>query len=592
MTGARKELTVLDYVKALLTPWRGAPPRIPEDEPGAVNANLPDSGSILEPVVAGAHTRVESRTEARAIAWPWRSVLAISFALLAQRALEPSPDRTWTLGVLLYLVSAGWLAWAVLRGEWQIVPFKRIERREDPFTIRQAALWISLPLVFLAFLALGGNQFNWLNLILWLSALGLVLYAFWLPHPAEFSWIERAREFVSRRVWNLRISTWTLLFLAGFALAAFFRLYHLVQVPPEMVSDHAEKLLDIWDVLHGQTRIFFPRNTGREAIQMYLTAGVIRIFGTGYSYLSLKIGMAIAGLVTLLYVYLLGVEVGNKRVGLAAMIFTGIAYWPNVITRMALRFALYPLFVAPTLYYLIRGIRRSSRNDFILAGLFLGIGLHGYTPFRIVPFVVAVAVGLYLIHGQSKGLRKQTIWAFLLLGLVALVVFLPLLRYWIDNPDVFSFRAFSRLGSIESPLPGPPLAVFLKNLWNSIRMFSWDDGEIWPVSVPHRPALDVVSGALFNLGILLLLVRYIRQRNWSDLFLILSIPLLMLPSILSLAFPSENPALNRSAGAFIPVFVVVAIALDGLMTGIERSATWTARTLWRIPTGSILAWLE
>jgi len=59
------------------------------------------------------------------------------------------------------------------------------------------------------------------------------------------------------------------------------------------------------------------------------------------------------------------------------------------------------------LYYLIRGLRTRNRNDFILSGIFLGIGLHGYTPMRIVPFVVVVAVGLYLLHSQSKGSRKQ-----------------------------------------------------------------------------------------------------------------------------------------------------------------------------------------
>ena len=95
-------------------------------------------------------------------------------------------------------------------------------------------------------------------------------------------------------------------------------------------------------------------------------------------------------------------------------------------------------------------------------------------------------------------------------------------------------------------------------------MFNWDDGEIWVHSVTHRPALDVVSASLFLIGVVLLLIRYIRKRHWLDLFLLLSIPLLSMPSILSLAFPGENPALNRAGGAYVPVFVVVALALDGL----------------------------
>ena len=32
------------------------------------------------------------------------------------------------------------------------------------------------------------------------------------------------------------------------------------------------------------------------------------------------------------------------------MAFAGIAYWPNLISRIALRFTLYPFFYAPAVY--------------------------------------------------------------------------------------------------------------------------------------------------------------------------------------------------------------------------------------------------
>jgi hypothetical protein len=97
-------------------------------------------------------------------------------------------------------------------------------------------------------------------------------------------------------------------------------------------------------------------------------------------------------------------------------------------------------------------------------------------------------------------------------------------------------------------------------------MFNWDDGEIWVHSVTYRPALGVVSGALFLIGVILLLVRYLRKRHWLDLFLLLSIPLLAMPSILSLAYPAENPALNRAGGAYVTAFVIVALALDAIVS--------------------------
>jgi hypothetical protein len=205
---------------------------------------------------------------------------------------------------------------------------------------------------------------------------------------------------------------------------------------------------------------------------------------------------------------------------------------------------------------------------------------------RIVPFVVIAAFVLYWLHGQSKGARRDIpIWLGML-GLAALFVFLPLLRYWVDHPTEFGFRAFSRLSGTEQALPGPAYEIFFSNVWNALKMFNFDDGEIWVHSVTHRPALDVVSAALFALGIMLVLVRYARNRHWLDLFLLVSIPLLQLPSSLSLAFPGENPALNRAGGAYIPAFVIGAMALDGLLTSLRGGKTRSV-ILWGV-TGILL----
>ena len=572
-----QEPTVLDYVKALLTPWRGAPPAIPPvNEEGRVDIGYGSDADLERtPLQEGYEPSTDKLTTIDEVVTgvtsvPWRTFGALGLGLVAQLSLEPGPGRTWGLGLGLYILAATLAIWANLRGEWQLLPYPAVLKQMDHYSVRQVYLWIGLISAVLAFLTFGGNRFTLLNTVLWLIAIIFTVMALWLPVPNQESWWSKFQQKFTDRGLEIRVSRWTVILLVTGAIVIFFRIFRLWELPPEMVSDHAEKILDIWDVSQGEMSVFFPRNTGREAFQMYLTALVIKLFGTGFTFNSLKIGTVISGLVTLPFVYLLGKEIANKRVGLFAFLFAGIAYWPNVISRVALRFTLYPLFVAPTLYFLIRGIRRSNRNDFILAGLFLGLGLHSYTPFRIVPIVIVIAVGLYLLHSQSKGHRKQAVFHLALLTLIALIVFLPLLRYWIENPVNFGYRTFTRLGTLESPLPGPGWQIFLKNLWNATVMFSWSNGEIWVASIPYRPALGVVSAALFYLAVVLLFLRYIRQRNWLDLFLILSVPLLMLPSILSLAFPSENPTLNRTAGAMIPVFILVGLSIDGFMRSVEN----------------------
>jgi hypothetical protein len=100
-------------------------------------------------------------------------------------------------------------------------------------------------------------------------------------------------------------------------------------------------------------------------------------------------------------------------------------------------------------------------------------------------------------------------------------------------------------------------------------MFSWSGGVIWPISIPDYPALGAVAGGLFYLGVALWLLRIWRHRQPLDVLLLLSIPLLQLPSALALAFPDENPNLYRAGGALVPVFILAAYALHQTMRAVQ-----------------------
>jgi hypothetical protein len=326
-----------------------------------------------------------------------------------------------------------------------------------------------------------------------------------------------------------------------------------------MWSDQAEKLMDVTDVLNGKHSIYFPRNTGREAIQFYLAAATVKLFGTGISFLTLKIGTVFIGFITLPYIYLFAREVGGREVGLAALLLAGVAYWPNTISRLGLRFPLYPVFVAPVLYHMARGLRLKKRNQLLLAGLFAGIGLHGYSPARVIPILFAVGVAIYALHSEARRQRKKIFYWLIAAGLVSIIIFVPLIRIAIEIPDLFLMRMVTRMTGSEQAIQGSPWKILAENIWRGLTMLGWDNGKIWVISIPNRPALDWITGALFHLGVALVAVRYVKERNWMDLFLLLSIPILMLPSTLSIAFPDENPAPNRVAGAIVPVFTLAAI---------------------------------
>jgi len=556
------EPSVLDFVLEKLTFWRESKVTIPSAEE---EQQPPDSDSIGE----------------QRIKHIWRKMLFFLpplFAITAQIFSEP-PNRSPALVIFFYISAAGSLLLLIFFRDWQIEPLIPEKGEAGIFSVHWALFGIGIGFGILAFLLFLGNRFTGINVSLWVIALVMIWRSLWKPEGWWGKW-----ESTWKRFWEsgIHITPWSLLVAGVFILAGFYRFYLLDQVPPEMFSDHAEKLIDVTDVLRGQFYIFFPRNTGREAFQMYLTAAAAKVFGTGVSFLSLKIGTCLAGLFALPFIYLLGKEIKNKEVGLLAMFFAGIAYWPNIISRVALRFALYPAFAAPTLFFLIRGLKRKRWNDFLYAGLALGFGLHGYSPFRIVPVAVAVTLLIYFFHTTSKSNRRQAIIALLLVGLISLVIFLPLMRFALSNYDIFSSRMQTRMTDVEIPLQGSFLNIFFSNLWKALIMFQWDNGNIWVHSIPGRPALGIISAALFSLGIILVLVRYIRKKHWMDLVLLLSIPILMLPSILSIAFPDENPSLNRTSGALIPVFIVIGIAAENLFSNIKSGfpARWGKWVSW------------
>jgi hypothetical protein len=591
-TDQLEEPSVLDYIKSLFRFGNRERIRIPGEENLLLKEQVAErrafitEAPVLQPVadVQQELSFVEApSTQAQSVAvsipkeplppLPWRSVLAFLLAWIGQRTFEP-PHTSTEIGFAFYIAAFAVLALALRHGEWRLPSFAPTSDGTDPLTYRGLPLLLGVGLALAVFWLFGDHLFTGSNVTIWILATVCLIGAFWLNKGGFRSTFGNFTAFFQREVWTISLSRWTVLLIAATALVFFFRFSQTTSVPPEPFSDHAEKIFDVYDVSQGQPKVFFTRNTGREGFQMYWTLLIANLFGTGLSFLSLKLGTAILGFLTLPFIYLLGKEIGGPRVGLFAYLLAGIGYWPNVISRVGLRFPLYPLFAAPTLFFLVRGLRTRNRNDFLLAGLFLGIGLHGYSPIRIVPFVVVAAFVLYWLHlRQSTGARKELPVWLVMLALVSAFVFLPLLRYWLDDPTVFGFRAFTRLGGVEQQLPGPAYQIFFSNVWNALRMFNYDDGEIWVHSVTHRPALDVISAALFLIGVVLVLVRYIRNRHWLDLFLLVSIPLLLMPSILSLAFPAENPALNRAGAAYIPAFVIAALALDGLLTSFGRGGT-------------------
>lgn len=504
----------------------------------------------------------------RSLVQPTLALAAIGFAAAAQNLRVHRNSDHAALG--LYAAALGIWLFALFTSSsaigTRLAETARSEAKARP--LARAFVLSACALAALTFLFSSGNEFNADNVLAWFLSVAVFFYAFWTPEKSWTEWraalAARARSLRERGTQGARVSPHVIALLGVIALGVFSYYRELDATPAEMTSDHAEKLLDVNDVVNGgRAPIFFERNTGREPLQFYLTAAFINLTRHPIDHMALKLITALMGVLVIPFTFLFARELFDDDVALFAALLIAISKWPLTIARMGLRFPFTPVFVAPTLYLLFRALKYGRRNDFLMAGLFLGVGLLGYNAFRLVPVLVGVFIVWWwwtrrMTFAQTRALVLNSALLFTL----ALFVVMPLARYATEHPEMVWYRAATRLvGEQHNSIVGNPLDVFARNLVNAALMFNWTSDAAWPNALPNDPALDYVSGGLFVLGVTYALYRLARARENAYAFVLGGLAVMLLPSALALAFPNENPSVVRAGGAIPFVFIVVALPL-------------------------------
>lgn len=437
-----------------------------------------------------------------------------------------------------------------------------------------AALSASL----LTFGLAAGNRLSPAGWIVWIASVLLWLAALsdsGTPGREPRSSRVRLRRLGLRKPWRSAAAL-----LAILALAAFFRFHRLDLVPPEMTSDHVEKLLDARDVLEGSRPIYFPRNGGREPIQMYLLAAFAALTRTGLSFAGLKLVSALEGLLVMPAVVVLGRELVDRRTGWVAGFLVAVSWWHTSLSRLGLRIVLTPLVAALLVASLARALRSGERRHFLACGVWLGIGLYAYQALRIAPLLVAAAVGLAMLHRDvTPEARRRLLSGLAAAGVIAFAVATPLTRFALERPDVFWFRVLHRVSSVEAPIDGHSAVVLLQNLRDCLLMFHVRGDASWFAAVPGAPLLDPLTGLLFLAGCGAWLVRMARTRDPVDAVVPLGLFFFLLPSALALAFPIENPSVTRASGVVPLVFTLAAYPVGLLLRVAQQPHRHGARPL-------------
>ncbi len=440
------------------------------------------------------------------------------------------------------------------------------------------------------------NQFTGVGFWGWMVAIVCIVIFF-----APKTWSVN-KLYANFNTWlgNIRwFSPSVLIMLAIIIIGTVFRFHDLLRVPPEMTSDHIEKLINVHQILNGDRSIFFTNNGGRESFHMYMLALFSQFTGLELGFTLLKVVAIIESIITLPFLWWLGREVIGEKdrklgnaVGLALAALVAVSYWHLAITRLSLRIILTPLVATLLLGFLIRALRYNRRADFIMAGLVLGWGLYTYQAVRMMPVFIVLAVGWMIwCRLRQRGQFRTYLGHLAVLVVVSFVVFIPLFRFSVEFPTLFWMRTEGRLfgddviqtidenGVVRERIATIPerieafnknVPILADNIRNALLMYNWKSDIAWISAYPNYPAMDTITGAFLIVGLGAWLGYMVIRREGLLLIVPLMVLIMLLPSALSIAQPLENPSATRTSGSLPAVYLIAALPIGLFIMQSER----------------------
>ena len=524
------------------------------------------------------------------------AALFLGSILLFAQALGASASESMDLAIRALIVAAmAVLAWLGIE-----IGFHRRNRGNELVQIddspgfhfrRPSALriWtIATAAIFsgVVWLNTSGNRIEPPTIALWLLSLPLWSLALSPARFNGFDWLAERIDSWRRRNW--RKHGWALASLALVLLLGYsFRFHRLDELPAQMHSDLVEKIQDAYKIQHlDDYRIFMINNGGREPLHFYLLSLLASQPGMNFDHFALKLMSALESLLTLPLIFLLGLELAGRErrkfgilLGFIASALVAASFWHVVIGRQGMRISLAPLFTALASLYFIRGLRQNNRADYIKAGLALGFGLLSYQSMRLLPVAIVAGVGVaILIRGGTWRARLRAIVNLSVLAFIAMMVFLPLLHFWVEAPDSFMRRTSTRIfgdapssGDDRNAMLQESGATLLQNMRQAMLMFHYTADKVWVAAAPGEPAMDSYTAAFFTLGLAAWLARMLRARDPAYWYLTAVLVVMLMASALAIAFPREVPSFTRSSAAIIPCYLMAGLAAAQLCIRFRRA---------------------
>lgn len=372
--------------------------------------------------------------------------------------------------------------------------------------------------------------------------------------------------------------------LAGLLLAALLaRVINLGGIPANFGGDEGtQALLSLRLVERPLGNPFATGWYSVPTLSFLLYGWAMRLWGASMA--GARALSALVGTLTVTTTFLLGRELGGRRVGWVAAVAVAFSAYHLHFSRLASNQIFDPLIATLGFWLLCRALSAAERGEVSAAwgwaGLVTGLGWYMYFGARWVTVIAALFLGLRLLTGGSQAwlrYRQGLLWLFL--GWA--VVTAPLWIWYAAHPS--DLLARSNAVSIftsgwlarESQITGRSIVSLLgQQFWKSVTAFHLTpDPTFW--YRPEAPLLDCVSGLLLLVGMVTVFWR-VRSPGRA-------LTLLWFWSTLVMAWTlTENPPSSQRGLLLVPaVALCIAWGLEALLEISGAVRKWDPRVVRR-----------
>lgn len=337
-------------------------------------------------------------------------------------------------------------------------------------------------------------------------------------------------------------------------ISIFFRFFKLEQIPPGLYPDVAMNGNDALSTLENKDfKIFYPDNNGREGLYMWIIALSFSLFGA--SLWSIELVSAVFGVFTVLGVYLLSRQLFKKinenyeLISLLSAFFIAISFWHVLFSRIGFRAVMLPFFLVYGFYFLYRGFEKLKPYNFIISGVFFGLGFYTYISYRFVALlgIIALASWFFVYKEKKKEFFKMSFWCVLSMFITAL----PIGIYFLKNPQDFFGRA-SGVSVLNDP---NPFFAVIKSIIVHLGMFNFYGDANWRHNYSGSPQLLWPVGIFFIIGFVLSVMGIIKRKYFEKVPYILLISWFFIMLLACFLSSEGNPHALRAIGAIPSVYI-------------------------------------